>query len=167
MAFHESHVLWVTVPEISAGTCYGLAGDFPKGTPYGSHGFKSMWLSDTHSSAPSVSTRHRPDKAALSQAFRRLLGTHNGPDSEDMEPWVHVESCVHELRATRWSGQACVLCRGAISRNARDQASWCSPGHTWWPAVSGGCQGRVLLSLLSQAGPLPPSGSPPGSMPLK
>lgn len=44
MAFHESHVLSVTVPEISAGTFYGLAGDFHMGTPCGSRGSNSTWL---------------------------------------------------------------------------------------------------------------------------
>lgn len=57
---------------------------------------------------PSVSTSHRPDKAALSQAFHKLLGTHNGPDSEDTEPWVPMESCVHELCAT--GGQGRLVC---------------------------------------------------------
>lgn len=100
-----------TSSEISemASTFCGLAGDFHTGTPYSSRGSNSTWFSDTHSSAmglhPSVSTRHRPDKAALFQAVCRLLGACNGPCSEDMEPWVHVENCVHELCAARWLGQ--------------------------------------------------------------
>ncbi|CAI9161766.1 unnamed protein product [Rangifer tarandus platyrhynchus] len=97
-----------------AGTFCGLPGDFHTGTPCSSRGPSSTWFSDTHSSAmglhPSVSTRHRPDKAALFQAFCRLLGARNRPCSEDTEPWVHVENCVHEPCAARWSGQTCVLC---------------------------------------------------------
>lgn len=73
-----SRALWVTAPENYTGNLCGLAGDFHTDTQGGFRGSNSTWLSDAHGSAtglpPSVPTRHRPDKAALFQAFCRWLG---------------------------------------------------------------------------------------------
>lgn len=79
MTFHESHALWVVVPETYTNTLCGLGGDFSMVTRDDFSGSDSMWLSDANSLTGGPAPLCPPDKAALYQAFYGLLGTQDGP----------------------------------------------------------------------------------------
>lgn len=49
MTFHESHALWVVVPETYTNTLCGLGGDFSMDTRDDFSGSDSMWLSEANS----------------------------------------------------------------------------------------------------------------------
>lgn len=95
MAFRESHALWVTVPETCASTLCGLSGDFHMGARDNFSGSNNMWLSDAHGSTTGI--------GSPIPGFLWMAGCCDGPHqacNEAVEPWVHVENCIHYLCAT-------------------------------------------------------------------